>query len=142
MWYTAWLCYTVSCIVRNNCVASSFPPGDSFPIFVRFKPCAHICILVVFWSVSQSLRWRMYKTPHCTGHDRYLYLIITEGDGPMLLGRDWLEALRLDWRTIFRVGQQQTLPKVPEQHSNIFKQELGELKGTKAKIHVDSNVRP
>ena len=66
LWYTAWLCYTVSCIVRSNCVASSFPPGDSFPIFV---PCAHVCILVVFWSVSQSLRWRTYETPHCTGHD-------------------------------------------------------------------------
>ena len=44
LWYTAWICYTVSCMVRNNCIASSFPPGDSFPIFVRFKPCAHVCI--------------------------------------------------------------------------------------------------
>ena len=71
-----------------------------------------------------------------------LPLIITEGDGPTLLGRNWLEALRLDWRTIFRVGQRQTLPEVLEQHANVFKQELGELKGTQAKIHVDDNVRP
>ena len=65
-----------------------------------------------------------------------------EGDGPTLLRRNWLEALCLDWRKIFRVGQQQTLPEGLEQHANVFKQELGELKGTQAKIHVDSNVRP
>ena len=45
----------------------------TFPIFVRFKPCAHVCILVVFWSVSESLRWRTNETPHCTGHDNYLF---------------------------------------------------------------------
>ena len=43
------------------------------------------------------------------GQTALLPLIITEGNGPTLLGRNWLEALRLDWRTIFRVGKSQTL---------------------------------
>ena len=31
-----------------------------------------------------------------------LRLVMTEGSGPTLLGRDWLGALRLDWRSIFQ----------------------------------------
>ena len=33
-----------------------------------------------------------------------LPLVVTQGKGPTLLGRNWLEALRLDWRTIFTIG--------------------------------------
>ena len=37
------------------------------------------------------------------GQTRTLPLIVTEGSGPSLLGRDWLSALRLDWKVIFSV---------------------------------------
>ena len=46
------------------------------------------------------------------GQTASLPLIITSGNEPTLLGRNWLEALRLDWRTIFRVGRSQTLQEV------------------------------
>jgi hypothetical protein len=76
------------------------------------------------------------------GQTASLPLIITGGNGPTLLGRNWLEALRLDWRTIFRVGQSQTLQEVLDEHANVFREELGELQGVQAKIHVAKNVRP
>ena len=59
-----------------------------------------------------------------------------------VLGWNWLEALCLDWRTFFRVGKSQTLQDVLNKHSNVFKEELGELQGVQATIHVDKNVRP
>ena len=76
------------------------------------------------------------------GQTALLPLIITEGEGPTLLGRNWLEALRLDWRTIFRVGKSQTLQEVLDEHSNVFKEELGKLQGVEATIHVDKDARP
>ena len=76
------------------------------------------------------------------GQSASLPLIITEGDGPTLLGRNWLEALRLDWRMIFRVGRSQTLLEVLDEYSNVFKEELGELQGVQATLHVDKNARP
>ena len=66
-----------------------------------------------------------------------LPLVITEGNGPTLLGRNWLEALRLDWRTIFHIGTNLTLQKVLNRHPDAFKEELGELRGVTAKIHVN-----
>ena len=77
------------------------------------------------------------------GQTRSLPLVITQGDGPTLLGRNWLEALQLDWHTIFRVGNNLfTLHEVLSQHADVFKDELGELRGVKATLHVNANARP
>ena len=71
-----------------------------------------------------------------------LPLVVTEGNGPTLLGRNWLEALRLDWRTIFRIGKNLTLQQVLDRHPDVFKEELGKLQGTSAKIYVERNATP
>ena len=57
-------------------------------------------------------------------------------------GQNWLEALRLDWRTIFTIGDSRTLQSVLEQHSVVFKDELGKLQGVEAKIYVEEGARP
>ena len=71
-----------------------------------------------------------------------LPLIVTTGGGPTLLGRDWLAALRLDWKTVFTVRPTLTLQQVLEEHSAVFKEGLGELRGVEAKIHLDKGVQP
>ena len=54
------------------------------------------------------------------GQTLSLPLIITEGKGPTLLGRNWLEALWLDWRMIFTIGSNHTLQSVLEEHADVF----------------------
>ena len=71
-----------------------------------------------------------------------LPLVVTEGNGPTLLGCNWLEALHLDWRTIFRIGKNLTLQKVLDRHLVVLKEELGKLQGTAAKIYVENNATP
>ena len=57
-----------------------------------------------------------------------LPLIVTMGDGPTLLGRDWLLLLRLDWHNIFRVDTtSHTLEDILEKHGKIFQDGLGTL---------------
>ena len=41
-----------------------------------------------------------------------LPLIVVDGDGPPLLGRNWLEQLKLNWRNIFHVSKADTLSDV------------------------------
>ena len=72
-----------------------------------------------------------------------LPIIVVKGNGPSLLGRDWLRALRLDWRSIFRVdATTHTLETILEKHSEVFKKGLGTLQGVSAKIYVDQNAQP
>ena len=73
-----------------------------------------------------------------------LPLVAVKGDGPSLLGRDWLGKLRLDWSELHQI--QSTAPgplkELLDRHSEVFKDELGIIQGTTAKIQVDPTVQP
>ena len=70
--------------------------------------------------------------------------MVVEGDGPSLLGRDWLGKLRLDWSELHQI--QSTAPgllkELLDRYSEVFKDELGTIQGTTAKIQVDPTVQP
>ncbi|CAC5395318.1 unnamed protein product [Mytilus coruscus] len=65
---------------------------------------------------------------------------------PNLLGRDWLNKLRLDWKDIFSVvgtdNQPSDLNVIMEANKEVFKDELGTVKGMKAKIYVGESAIP
>ena len=82
----------------------------------------------------------MVQVTH-NGQTTSLPLVITEGSGPALLGRNWLEALRLDWTRIFRIGNNLSLQQILAKHADVFKEELGELQGVTASIHVSDKAR-
>lgn len=75
-----------------------------------------------------------------------LPLLVVKRKGPNLLGRDWLSKLKLDWKEIFSVSrsdnQQSDLNGILEANKEVFKDELGTVKGMKAKIYVDENAVP
>ena len=50
-----------------------------------------------------------------------LPLYIVPGNGPTLLGREWLQYLKLDWKQIATVTQEQLLSK----HQQVFEDTLG-----------------
>ena len=76
------------------------------------------------------------------GQEAQLPLLVVKGKGPSLLGRNWLTNLRLNWQEIFSVRVKQSLESLLKQHEGVFKDELGTLKGMKAKLHVDPQAKP
>ena len=76
--------------------------------------------------------------------NRKLPLLVVEGNGPSLLGRDWLEKLTLNWQQIHRLhsGHTLSLSDVLTAHPEVFKEELGLVKGVEAKITVDPSATP
>ena len=73
----------------------------------------------------------------------YLPAIAVKGPGPNLLGRDWLQVVKLNWQDIFNIQENNPqLQRVLEEHNKVFSNELGTLTGTKAKIYVDPEATP
>jgi len=75
--------------------------------------------------------------------------VVVEGDGPCLLGRDWLAHIRLDWQQIFQMRAESIRPnQVPEldrllnAHIKVFEEGLGTIEGIQAKIFVDPTIKP
>ncbi|XP_042372461.1 uncharacterized protein K02A2.6-like [Plectropomus leopardus] len=66
-------------------------------------------------------------------------LVIAKGNGPSLLGRDWLRKIRLNWHEIKYVHATEDILK---QYSDVFRDELGTLKDVTVKLHVDPEATP
>ena len=78
------------------------------------------------------------------GKINILPLVVVAGDGPNLLGRNWLSVIQLDWSQIFKVCQQNDKPlvQVLDKYSDVFRDELGTMSGVEAHINVPDNATP
>ena len=69
------------------------------------------------------------------GQTKQLTLIIVEGEGQTLLGRDWFRALEIDLKHVLNVTTNR-LEEILEQHKSIFKEELGTVKTHHAALQI------
>ena len=82
------------------------------------------------------------------GNKRTLPLLVVEGEGPPLIGRNWLESIPLDWKMIKTVqskeGNQRAsrLKLLMERYPNLKREELGVKNGTKAKLNIREGCTP
>lgn len=82
------------------------------------------------------------KVAH-NGQETQLPLLVVEGGGQPLIGRNWLEKLRLNWTQIKQLTHvEKELDEVLRKYTSLFEEGLGTLKGTKAKIYVEANTKP
>lgn len=75
------------------------------------------------------------------GQTATLPLVVVKGDGPTLLGRNWLTKIKLKWEEIHYTTTL-GLYDLLNQYGEIFQEHLGTFKGYEAKIEVDPNATP
>ncbi|CAC5405706.1 unnamed protein product [Mytilus coruscus] len=87
----------------------------------------------------RSVKVWIYRSPWLREQDR------------SLMGRDWLHKLQLNWKSIFKIEQlahnqepekDKELQDLLRKYPQVFKEGLGTLKGTKARIYVDKGATP
>ena len=72
-----------------------------------------------------------------------LPLLVVEGDGPSLFGRNWLEHIKLNWKEIhFLHSKPLKLQSLLERYADLFKPELGTFKAMKVDLHLKPDVTP
>ena len=78
-----------------------------------------------------------------------LPLIVVEGQGPSLLGRNWLEQVKLDWSEVAKTHivtpatqQEGELEKLLDQYKDVISEKLGHCKTVKAKLYLKPDVVP
>ena len=75
----------------------------------------------------------------------HLPALVVRSKGPNLFGHNWMEAIKLNWDSIFIVNPEKVhsqLKKVLDAHKEVFAEDLGTLKGTKAKIYLKEGAQP
>ena len=74
-------------------------------------------------------------------HDLY----VVTGDGPTLLGRDWLKRVRLDWKSLGVAYVREKPPGLQpllQKYTAVFTEELGTMKEFSAKLAVRPGAKP
>ena len=70
-----------------------------------------------------------------------LTLYIVPGNGPTLLGREWLQHIRLDWKAIALMTKD-PLQQLLNKHAELFDDTLGTMKDYTATLRVKDSARP
>ena len=87
--------------------------------------------------MSVNVRYGSYNGKHT------LYVI--KGDGPCLLGRDWLHHIQLDWASIKAVHMSKGPSKVEalvQKYPEVFQSGLGTMNSFKAHLHMKEGAKP
>ena len=83
------------------------------------------------------------ETQVCVTYKKQQYhlpLVIVEGNGPPLFGRNWLQQITLDWKEISMVMT--NLDALLQHYHSLFKDELGTMVGVTAKLKVNPDATP
>ena len=76
-------------------------------------------------------------------HSFDLTLIVVAGDGPSLLGRNWLQRIRLDWQRIHKATTMQSSVEVLlDKHHSLFNDALGTITDERATLLVKPEATP
>ena len=109
----------------------------------RLQPCG--LILHTFSGETLKVLGEVLMNVVYRGDSFKLPLVVIEGTGPILFGRNWLERIRLDWRSICMVTTLMQLDGVDsllEKYPDVFADELGCAKDIVVDIPIDPNTRP
>ena len=73
-----------------------------------------------------------------------LVLVVVEGNGPSLLGRNWLKYLRLDWSQIAQMHatRLKSLNSVLDEHKALFEDGLGTIEPYRATLQLKPDATP
>ena len=69
-------------------------------------------------------------------------LVVAKGDKPVLLRRNWLDKLKLDWATIFKLSKVNTVHGLTAKYQDLLGKGYGHLKQFKASIQVREDAQP
>ena len=74
--------------------------------------------------------------------EKQLPLIVVEGQGASLFGRNWLRHIRLQWEALEQIELSSSLNQLIEEYSEVFASELGTVKGVTARLEVHEGTTP
>ena len=71
-----------------------------------------------------------------------LVVQVVKGGGPDLIGRNWLGSLEVTLGGVHLLAEARSLLQVLDKHSEVFRSDLGCLRGTNVSLHLDKEVQP
>lgn len=82
-------------------------------------------------------------TVQCNSQTAKLPVYVTKGNFAPIMGRVWLNALRLDWQEVRRLSNGSSqLQTILDKNEEVFRAELGSMKDITVKLHIKQGSKP
>ncbi|RXN16546.1 putative protein K02A2.6-like protein [Labeo rohita] len=144
--------YWVTPVIEGESVRMEIDTGAAVSIVsdtVYRKTFRHVClkptkmVLKTYTGERVAIKGVMDVEVELNGHSATLPLYVVKGNYPVLLGREWLETMKLDWPMVRMVSKENTgLSVVLEKHAEVFKDGLGTMKDITAKLDIKPGSKP
>ena len=125
----------VSLISKATCDSLWDTPPTLVPTNTRLRTYSGQP-LVVLGTLEATVKYEAQQVVHL--------ILVVEGAGPNLLGRDLLSVLKLDWSALAvqYTGRHPPLTEVLKKHDNVFRSKLGKAKHITATLHLEEGATP
>ena len=130
--------------IDNGAEVSVISEGTRQAIFPGLQPTKSSILLKTYTNEVMSVVGELQVKVQYGEQTETLKLIVVSGRGPSLLGRDWLQKLRLHWQNIFHQNSSSLteLSSLCTKYASIFKDELGTVSAHQATLQVNSEAAP
>ena len=130
--------------IDTGAEVSVISEGTRQAIFPELQPTKSNVLLKTYTNEVMSVVGELQVKVQYGEQTENLKLIVVSGRGPSLLGRDWMQKLRLHWQNIFhQISSPLTeLSSLCTKYANIFKDELGTVSSHKAILQVNPEATP
>ena len=123
-------------LMSNSQFTSLFPEAKLCPSNVCLKTYTSEAVTVLGEAMIEVQYQEQVKS---------LPLVVVQGSGPALFGRNWLNVIRLNWHQIAYTApfsRNKQLQEVINQYPSVFETGLGTFKVSKAHLSVKENTTP
>lgn len=120
-------------VISEATYNSLFTSTPLTPCSLSLHTFTHQAIKVL-GQISVKVRYNEYMGTHM--------LVVVKGHSPTLLGRNWLEHIRLDWASLKTVSAKQGVDSLLKEYEEVFREEPGVIKGVKATLSLKEGAQP
>ncbi len=144
--------YRVTALLEGQPVKMEIDTGAAVSLVsdvVYYEKLSHLPLtppdvtLKTYTGESVTMKGLTQVTVELNKQTKKLPLYVVLGDYPSLMGRSWLEQLKVDWQAIHMMTPETlNLEGVLRKNSEVFKQELGSMEGINVKLTVEPECQP
>ena len=131
----------VSMAVDTGAAVSLMSQAVQERLFLQATLQAATTNLQTYTGEAMKVIGKLPVTATYANQSKALTLYIVPGNEPTLLGREWLQHIQLDWKSIARASKD-PLQQLLDKHASIFEDTLGTIKDYTTTLRVKESASP
>ena len=131
--------------VDTGAAVSVISTATRMKLFLKRRVNKTTAILTTYKGQQMPVAGEMQMKVSYGEQNAVLTLYVVKGQGPSLLGREWLRQIRLDWKSIGMASLTSCHPKIEallEKYPEVFQEGLGQMNTFKARLHLKADSKP